>query len=510
MFRSPKEVSILSSSLLAITAAALLALAACGGGSDSTMSGMSGASNSSTTTMPLAATPATGKVALLLTDGPTDVFCQILATVERVDLLGGPAAPINVFTGPVTVDLLKLRNYTDVFAINAEVPIGTYSVVRLTLSDLALVQCDAAGNPEPVSGWEHPHLPGNGKLDLNPRSTFQVIGGETVMIKLDMDMTKSLFVHQTGNGKWQFRPVVFCDVIKANQDKLVRVFGAATGINGTQFEICPLRPAASMDGGSSVPSTECLDVFTDGYTGIFDQTGKPAAISTIKSGDLLTAIGFVSLYDDADADTRMDDLRLDATVVELGDRGTFKRLLGRVVSAPGNNNLFVFDATPFDSSANAIDVRLQAGTRIFAIGSTVELTSAALQPGTTGQVDGVFTDPVRNIDPLNSSLIVLEQNTTPAVTLLDAVIQSPIPADSDAVPATRRFTVNTATLTGKCVKTDAGTRYLFIKETANTSETQEITFADLAAGNTVDVFGTNDVTEAGCVLADTIQKYSTL
>jgi hypothetical protein len=104
---------------------------------------------------------------------------------------------------------------------------------------------------------------------------------------------------------------------------------------------------------------------------------------------------------------------------------------------------------------------------------------------------------------------VLEPSSTPAVALYSAVIQSPIAADDDAIPATRRLSVNTATLTNKCVKTDAATRYLLITETPDTSETTQIAFTDLVAGNTVDVFGADDVMETACVLADTIQKYTT-
>jgi hypothetical protein len=448
-------------------------------------------------------------VALLITDAPTDAFCQILATVRSVELIGS-GAPTNVFTGPMTIDLLRLRNYTDFLSVNTEVPIGTYSKVRLTLDDLALVQCDAMGNPQPAANWEHPHIPGNGKLDLNPRGGFQVVGGETLMIRFDMDMTKSLNLHQTGNGKWQFRPVIFCD-IKPAHDKLVRVFGAVRNVSGTQFELCPVRPVASPTGTTS-PSTECLDVFTDANTGIFNTAGARVGADAVINGDLLTAIGFVTLFDDADADTRMDDLRLDAAVVELGAAGTFKRVFGSVVSAPGNNDIFVFNPLvtpmPVTTTTNAIDVRLQAGTRIFAFGSNTELTSAALQPGAMGAVDGVYTVPATSGEPLKSSLIVVEPNTTPAVALTSAVIQSPIVADDDTVPATRRLTVNTATLTNKCVKTDANTRYLLITETADTSDTTQIAFTDLAAGNTVDIYGADDAMETACVLADTIQKYA--
>ena len=479
--------------LLGIAAATLMTLTACGSGGDSGSSGGN----------PPA--PTTGEVTILLTDGPTDAFCQILATVERIDLLGGSGTPTNVFTGPETVDVLALHNYSDVFAIAPAVPVGTYSKVRMTLSDLALVECDGAGNPEPEADWEHPHLPGNGKLDLNPRGSFEVVGGEGLVIELDMDMEKSLHVHQTGQGKWQFRPVIFV-TIRPDDTKLVRVFGKVRDLDGTTFELCPVEPVSSMDHDSPGAGGECLDVFTDGNTGIFDETGSPGAVA---NDDLLTAIGFLGLYDDDDGDSRTDDLRLDAVVIEIGPLDTFQRIQGAVVSAPGNNDLFVFDPTPADDATNAIDVRLQSGTRIFAIGSNEELTSAALQPGTTGEVDGVFTDPATDGEPLKSSLIVLDQDTTPAVVLTDAVIDNPIPADDDADPATRRFTVDTASLTDKCVKTDAGTRYLRITESPSTSETAEIAFADLAAGDTVDVFGSVDTVDDTCVLADTIQKYVT-
>ena len=278
---------------LSLVAATSLALVACSDGG----SGSSGGS----------AAPATGQVAVLFTDGPTDAFCQILAEVESIDLLGGEGSRTNVFTGPETVDVLDLRNYTDFFAIDPVVPVGSYSKVRMTLSDLALVECDEAGAPEPESDWEHPNLPGNGKLDLNPRGTFEVVGGETMVIELDMDMEKSLHIHETGSGKWQFRPVVFV-TIRPDDTKLVRVFGEVNNVNGTAFELCPLEPASSVDDDSPAASSECLDVFTDPTTGIFDEAGMRVGPDAIANDGLLTAIGFLGLHDDADGDSRMDDL----------------------------------------------------------------------------------------------------------------------------------------------------------------------------------------------------------
>jgi hypothetical protein len=468
---------------LGAAATLALLLAGCGGGSDDGTDGSG---------------PDTGSVAVLFRDAPIDQFCEVRATVTGIDLLG-TNGPTNIFTGERTVNVLAMRNMTDFFTVDASVPIGSYEKVRLTLSDLALVECNG-DVPEPEADWDHPNLPGNGKLDLNPRGPVEVIGGEMLVIELDLDMEKSLHAHQAGNGTWLFRPVIFV-TIRPDDTRLVRVFGAARGVGSTGFELCPIEPVSTMDGHMTTPGSECLDVITDADTGIFDASGERTDLGTLADDDLLTAIGFLGLHDDGDGDDRMDDLRLAAVVLEYGGIGTYLRIPGTVVSAPGNNGLFEFD--PLDG--DPIDIALQAGTRIFAIGSNVELTSAALQPGTTGETDGVFTDPPTSGEPLKSSLIVLDQDTTPGTSLLGATV-SKIDADDDAVVETRRFEVDFGATTAQCVRTDAATRYLEISETATSSETTEILFTDLAVGDDVDVYG--ETIEGGaCVLAETVQKY---
>jgi hypothetical protein len=473
---------------LAAAVTAALALSGCGG------SGGSGGTSEPPATL------TTGSVAVLFTDAPTDQFCEVRATITGIDLLGA-SGPTNVYSGERTVNVLALENFSDYFALDPSVPIGSYEKIRLTLSDLALIECDGDGEGlEPESGWEHPHLPGNGKLDLNPRGPIEVIGGEMLVIELDMDMEKSLHLHQTGNGKWQFRPVVFVNV-RPDDSHLVRVFGNATSLGASSFELCPVEPVSTTGQHSTMASTACLDVFTDGQTGIFDETGTPAGLAALAANDPVTAIGFLGLHDDADGDTRQDDLKLDAVVLEYGPQGTFARLPGSVVSAPGNNDIFVFDPEALD----AIDVKLQSGTRIFAIGSNAELTSAALQPATTGEVNGVFTDPATSGEPLKSSLVVVNDDTTPQTAVLDAKVASLVPgADGAAEPNRFDVTVGAAT---QCITTDAATVYLQITESNTASETAEITFGGLAVDDAVDVYGRPDPVQAGCVLAENVQKY---
>jgi hypothetical protein len=471
----------------AAAVAAGLVLGGCGGG---------GGSGSGSTP---SSTPTTGSVAVLLTDAPTDQFCEVRATVTGIDLLGAGGST-NLFSGERTVNVLALQNFSDFFAVDPSVPIGSYDKIRLTLSDLALVEC-VAGVPEPAKDWDHPHLPGNGKLDLNPRGPIEVIGGEMLVIELDMDMQKSLHVHQTGNGKWQFRPVVFVNV-RPDDSNLVRVFGNATNLGTTSFELCPVEPVSTVGAHSTMAGTSCLDVFTDGLTGIFDEMGSPVGLASLAANDPVTAIGFLGLHDDADADTRMDDLKLDAVVLEYGPQGTFARLRGSVVSAPGNNDIFVFDPEGTDP----VDALLQSGTRIFALGSNAELDSSALQPGTLGEVNGVFTDPATSGEPLKSSLVVLDQDTTPLAEVLDATVAALAPgADGAAEP--NRFDVTTGTT--QCITTNASTVYLQITESSTASETAGITFGNLAVGDKVDVYGTPDPSDGTCVLATNVQKYVT-
>jgi hypothetical protein len=502
IMRAPASHSILRPIAGSLGALALLALAACGGGS-----------SSSSATPPVSQpppAPTTGTVTVLLTDAPTDQFCQILATIESIDLLGANG-PTNVFTGPETVDILGMRNFTDVFSIADGVPVGTYEKIRLTLSDLALVSC-VDGVPVPESEWIRPKRPGNGKLDLNPRGEFQVVGGETLVIEIDMDMTKSLHIVKAGrSGQWIFRPVVFV-TIAPDDTKLVRVFGEVRTLEGTRFELCPAASPSSMgdcEMNGTPDGKRCLDVATDAKTGVFGEDGLPSGLGGVVAGDPLTAIGFLESYYTGSGSSRTSRLRLNSVVVELGPLDTFERIAGTVATAPGGNDIFEF--TP-NGGAAAIDALLQSGTRIFAIGSNEELDAGFIQPGTVGEVDGVFADPSTDpvTEPLRTALIVLEEGATaPEVSLIERKIDATTPADPATTPPSGRITLEPTDPVAAydCVKTTIDTRILQITETATSSETEEVEFGTLAVDDVIDVYGSEDPADSTCVIADTVQKY---
>jgi len=517
----PQRLSILRGATLAFAASMVVA---CGGGN-----GSSGGANPPPTGggNPPPASPTTGTVAVVLRDFPNGEFCRIYADIERIDLLGqdGPTNLVE-YVDPADdgrFDLLALQGSGQVLDVATDIPIGNYEKVRMTLDQLSLVECEGPDGlvEEPETGWEHPKIPGNGKLDLVPRGNITVIGGATLVIDIDMDMKKSLHLHQTGqgNGKWQFRPVIFVDIlVDIDETKLVRVFGEARvspeGADPNPFTLCSTITTSNGDAdgmNGEMDQDRCIQVVvrTDpsGMPRIFDTDGGPDGVVT--DGAPLTAIGFLSLFDGPDDDSRADDLRLDAVVVELGPQGTFQTLNGRASSALGNNDLFAFDTTPDDGdSSDAIDVLYQVGP-ILNITTNEDLMPAAIQPGVIAEVDGVFKVPATNGEPLNASLILLTDPSEPAESLLAREIAAKTEASPTTDPVTGTIDLAPVADELDCVTTDVDTVILQITEGAGSTATETIGFADLAIGDSVDVFGDLDPGNPTCVLATNIQKYVT-
>jgi hypothetical protein len=226
------------------------------------------------------------------------------------------------------------------------------------------------------------NLPANGKIDLNPRGPFEVSPDWTTVIKLDIDARRSFQVVATGNGKLQFRPVVFVDVFQGNiivPNRLVRVFGAVepgsievgdTAGDGTDdsFRLCQLEFISQVSGPVLGDPDACVRVYADGGPSLFDDTGAVVDFSAVDEGQLLTAVGFLVDSDDAGA-----VLGLNSVVVALGDRrpddvdgwGTIQ---GLVTSDPASSATCVAPDSCFDfdpDDADPVITRMQPGTRVF-------------------------------------------------------------------------------------------------------------------------------------------------
>jgi hypothetical protein len=218
--------------------------------------------------------PASGSVAVMLTDGPYEGLEHLFITITKVSLLRADnGREVVVFEDPVghEVDILSYQDTNYLLTVNRNVPVGTYNKVRLEVSKVEAVggDCDAYGIEI--------KLP-SGKIDLNPRGPFQVVEGEALAIRLDIDAKKSFLLHKAGNsGKCIFRPVIFVDIQPvSNVDSCPEV------LRGSIYSVSN-SPSFTFDLDTN--GGEPLQVSIDSYTVIFNNSGVPAGTEVIKAGE---------------------------------------------------------------------------------------------------------------------------------------------------------------------------------------------------------------------------------
>jgi hypothetical protein len=249
-----KMIKVLSSLLLGLAAL----LSGCNGGSEVSSSSSTGGG--------------VGSVAVLLTDAPIDDFDQFWLTVTEISLLGDDGK-MSLFSGSERLNLLDLNSHADLFSLADNIPAGDYHKIRMRVSDPLLVQLDIDGN---VLESFVPAMPGNGKLDLNPRSNLHVFPGETLALQIDLDANKSIHLIQQGNGTYRFRPVVFVDVLTDGlSGKLLRVAGFIGDINDDGFELCRTGMAVEDDDNHDGDHNHCIQVSANTDTAFFDADGAP-------------------------------------------------------------------------------------------------------------------------------------------------------------------------------------------------------------------------------------------
>ena len=154
----------------------------------------------------------TGTVAVLLADGPADDYDHLFVTIREVSLIStdNEFSPEVLFRSEagLEVDLLDLRDEDFLVAVKRSVAAGTYSKIRLEVSDVR-----PEGGPCEQLRTTLP----SGRMDLNPRRDFEVVAGGTLSIRFDIDANKSLNLHVAGySGRCVFRPVVYSDDFASN------------------------------------------------------------------------------------------------------------------------------------------------------------------------------------------------------------------------------------------------------------------------------------------------------
>jgi hypothetical protein len=157
-------------------------------------------SNKSTTPAPAAGQ---GKAIIGVSDDSKAIqgVSSIMITVDKVEVQSGTSGWITVSSGPKQYDLLALKaSGTVALLADANLPVGTYDQIRLTISR---VEVTASGVT---------------KIATLPAATFQITGhliveeGKTATAVLDFNAEKSLLL--ADNGAFILAPVVNLKTMK--------------------------------------------------------------------------------------------------------------------------------------------------------------------------------------------------------------------------------------------------------------------------------------------------------
>jgi hypothetical protein len=384
------------------------------------LGGCGGSSDSSQAVVP--EDPGMGKITLLFTDLPSEDFDHILISFDEVSLLSDAGHQVIYSTlpdaEPMTIDLLSLRQVTEV-AFITEVPAGMYSKVRLHLTGIDLVK-GSLDDPDkiviPVD------LVANGKLDLNPRGDFEVRSGQMLFIELDIDANRSFQAHESGNGRWHFRPVVFMNIFgDYDTHRLMRVFGEVIAVDleaaEPTFDLCPVGMISQEVSGIGVAFeySECIRVYP-GDSGVFSPVdGLDQGLAGIEASEplqQLTMIGYFRSTIDAGPGALSE---FDARVIELGAQDAFARLGGMALGSPvdflAEPGTQVFDwavgAGQTVPEGTVVTTQLQAKSLVFDSAGNEFVDGAGISQGVTGMVDGIddgglFRSSLVLLDALNA------------------------------------------------------------------------------------------------------------
>lgn len=449
-------------------------------------------------------TDGTGTVALLLTDAPSPEFDEININVIRAELLSDSGS-VTTFEGDRTFNLLDLTD-ARIFAVREGVAVGTYNKIRLTLSEIELVKFNGTDDTSDDE-YYYPKLPGNGKLDLNPKADFEVVGGGTLTIQIDMDANKSIQIVKKGNkDEYNFRPVVFITIVTDTfTERYIKLVGDVEAIDSTDqsFNLCNTNIAVQIDDNTTDDGNRaCIQVTTESSTSYFTINGEPAGFIDLVNGEPATVFGLLQRNTSSDTEVVpatdseqtnsglvLNDLVLHAALIELGPEGSFLKLKGSATSAVDVDDVFTMDVDPGQALTTPLNlnVQIQEGTLLInRQGDAVDTTDIGI--GNLVAVRGVLDVAT---DSLFTSLIIVDTDTSTGLT-------GTVGANPEANCG---FTLSTAS-GDRSIATDSATNIYLV----TSSSSDPIAMGDLTTGQQADVYGDENA-GTGCFDAHTILAY---
>lgn len=470
--------SILKAAAVASGLATILALTGCGGGSSDSGS------------LPNAA-PATGSISLLIGDHPIDDYDQAIIGVEQILLLPeDDGAPIELLNDPISIDLLDLQNISELIVDGTTVTAGSYSKVRLSVTSITLNKTDDDG--QVITGESAiVDVPASGKIDLNPRGSIVVAEGGELVLEIDVDLQSSV-KRNAGTGELRFRPVIFIDRIdEANRGRTSRLFGVMRNIDATAgtMDLCNAKRLSNDDDAAM---TECVKVSFDQNTLLVSDTAEVLTGEDLLSEDSATVYG---TYRDA---------TIQASVIAVGERPAFQELEGTVSELADERGAFTIESDELDGvpEGTEIAVRIIDGAKIIGddkktlsnldtlvVGSEIEARGVVGEDDTGGITFAAFILHIENddddADDADSEDIELS-GTLEAIDLQSGT-----------------FTLIDGDGNSFCIAIDEDTDFFRVTTTGDSSESSEITSAELAAGLALEVSGEREDGE-DCIEAEDV------
>jgi hypothetical protein len=141
----------------------------------------------------------TGQLVLKITDDPGLNITKAVVNISQV-MVHRSAAVNNTTAGwemivnkSQTFDLISLSNVTEFFG-SATLNAGMYTQIRLTVESCVIT----------INGTEYECTVPSGAIKLN--KPFTLMPDQTITLTMDFNVQES--VHETGNGKYMFNPVI--------------------------------------------------------------------------------------------------------------------------------------------------------------------------------------------------------------------------------------------------------------------------------------------------------------
>lgn len=375
-------------------AALLLQIAACSSSNET-----SAVSAQTSDTAGESNTAITGQVSLLLTDKPTEDFDEINITVNSWSLLGD-GDPVLLSDAVETFNLLDLRNSYDLVVGAVEVPVGSYSKIRLDVELVELVDRDVDGN---VIATEYPKLP-SGKIDFVFSGDIVVAPDSRLVLKIDMEADNSIHYHATGNDKYIFRPVVRIEVESDAADAVIR-------LSGVVFDKQP-APGAQMfvlcAAGSVVVTNDCASISIKIGTTFLGSDMLPGNYTALSDGDEVLLFGLFNpntggidairvLRQSYDGDNKVNLISL------MADFGGAVAA-GRAPLLTTSDSIHVPAGTALDADLINAQIANQQG---------MILNASAVDAGVGAEVFGILRPDNASPVELRAGFVILDEPATP-------------------------------------------------------------------------------------------------